>query len=119
MLNKSVIAVALLASVEPIECEMARWVTKPPTVNFEAEGFGPGGQVVPLERQELGTEPLKSSQLENVGAFERTRGLHYKPGIKSSASSQNLTFCRTNSFNFVDLAPFKNKAAQCLMQKTN
>lgn len=78
VLNKSVIAAALLASVEPIECEMACWVTKPPTVNFEAEGFGPGGQVVPLERQELGTEPLKSSQLENVAAFETTRGLHYK-----------------------------------------
>lgn len=78
VLNKSVIAEALLASVEPIECEMACWVTKPPTVNFEAEGFGLGGQVVPLERQELGTDPLKSSQLENVAAFETTRGLHYK-----------------------------------------
>ncbi|KAA8588613.1 hypothetical protein FQN60_009958 [Etheostoma spectabile] len=32
---------------------MACWVTKPPMVNFEAEGFGPGGQVVPLEWQEL------------------------------------------------------------------
>lgn len=48
-------------------------------MSFEAEGFGPGGQVVPLERQELGTEPLKSPQLENVVAFETTRGLHYKP----------------------------------------
>lgn len=74
----SVIAVALLLSVEPIECEMARWVMKPPTVNFEAEGFGFGGQVAPLERQELSTEPLKSPQLENVAAFETTRGLHYK-----------------------------------------
>lgn len=53
-------------------------VTKPPTVNFEAERFARGGQVVPLERQELGTEPLKSSQLENVAAFEMTRGLHFK-----------------------------------------
>lgn len=69
MLNKSVIATALLVSLEPIECEMACWVTKPPTGNFEAEGFGLGGQVVPLERQELGTEPLKSSQLENVAGF--------------------------------------------------
>lgn len=74
----SVITAALLVSVEPIECEMARWVTKPPTVNFEAEGFGFGGQVAPLERQELGTEPLKSPQLENVAAFQTTRGLHSK-----------------------------------------
>lgn len=78
ILNMSVITAALLVSVEPIECEMARWVTKPPTVNFEAEGFGFGGQVAPLERQELGTEPLKSPQLENVAAFETTRGLHSK-----------------------------------------
>lgn len=78
VLNKSVIAAALLASLDPIECEMACWATKPPTVSFEAGGFGPGGQVVPLERQELGTEPLKSSQLENVAAFETTRGLNYK-----------------------------------------
>lgn len=73
-LNKSVIAAALLATAEPIECEMARWVTKPPTASCEAEGFGPGGQVVPL----LGTEPLKSPQLENVVAVETTRGLHYR-----------------------------------------
>lgn len=72
VLTKSVIAAALLASVEPIECEMACWVTKPPTVSSEAQGFGPGGQVVPLERQELRTEPLKSFHLENVAAFETT-----------------------------------------------
>ncbi|XP_034055295.1 cathepsin Z-like [Gymnodraco acuticeps] len=32
---------------------MARRVTKPPTVISEAEVFGPGRQVVPVERQEL------------------------------------------------------------------
>ncbi|KAI4819338.1 hypothetical protein KUCAC02_004589 [Chaenocephalus aceratus] len=50
---------------------MARRVTKPPTVISEAEGFGPGRQVVPVERQELGTEPLKTRQLENVPRFRR------------------------------------------------
>lgn len=68
VLNKSVIAAALLA-FEPIECETAFWVKNPPMGNIEAEGFGGGGQVVPLETQALGTEPLKSSQLENVSTF--------------------------------------------------
>lgn len=40
-----------------------------PDGDFEAEGFGLGGLVLPLERQELGAEPLKSSHLENLALF--------------------------------------------------
>lgn len=88
VLNKSVISPALLKSVEPIECEMAFWVSEPPppAENFEAEGFGRGRQVVSLERQELSTEPLKSPHVENVAAFETTRG----PPLKIMTKSFNF-----------------------------
>ncbi|KAJ4946021.1 hypothetical protein JOQ06_023699 [Pogonophryne albipinna] len=84
---------------------MARRVTKPPTVISEAEGFGPGRQVVPVERQELGTEPLKTPQLENVLRFRREEQKHFlretpscyqpvprKPdfGVKTAARASEL-----------------------------
>lgn len=40
-----------------------------PDGDFEAEGFGLGGLVGLLVRRELGTEPLKSSHLENLALF--------------------------------------------------
>lgn len=62
-----------------------------PDGDFEAEGFGPGGQVVPPERQELAAEALKSFHLENLAAFESTRGRH-KSVIQCSAMPQNNLF---------------------------
>lgn len=59
--------------------------------------------MVPLERQELATEALKSFHLENLAAFELTRGLH-KSVIQCSAMPQNSIFSYRgvfkNSFNY-------------------
>ena len=42
-------------------------------MNFEAEGFGGCGQVVPLGRQELGTEPFENPSTGKCGRFLKGR----------------------------------------------